>query len=61
MMDEREWRRERLGLAPDSAKAMEREEWLEGVGRVVLANLCFSDQDRLADSSVAVFKHSTAD
>lgn len=39
-----------LGLAPDSAKAMER----EGVGRVILANLCFSDQDR---SSVAVFQH----
>lgn len=52
--DEREWRRERLGLAPDSAKAMER----EGVGRVVLANLCFSDQDR---SSVAVRISTPAD
>lgn len=43
----------RLGLAPDSAKAMEREAWLEGVGRVDnISNLCFSDEDRL-ESSVA--------
>lgn len=40
-------------LAPDSAKTMEREAWLEGVGRVILANFCLSGQARL-ESSVAV-------
>lgn len=57
MMDEREWRRERLGLAPDSAKAMER----EGVGRVGLANLCFSDQDWLESVFGGGISTSTAD